>query len=148
MIYIASDHGGYKLKKRVIRYLNNELEIQVQDLGNNSYDPEDDYTDYASKLAKKVREDEKNKGILLCRNGIGVCITANKYRGIRAGIGYNIGVAESMKTDDDTNVLCLAADHSTEEHTLAIIKKWLETEFSNKPRHIRRLNKLKEIESS
>lgn len=147
MLYIVADHGGYKLKKRIIRYLENELDTKINDLGPFEYDKTDDYPDFAVNLAKKVLENEENKGIAICRNGIGICITTNKFKGIRAGIGYNIDVAKSMRNDDNTNVLCLAADHSSADHAMAIVKKWLETPFSNEERHIRRLKKVEEIES-
>ncbi|HLD31346.1 MAG TPA: RpiB/LacA/LacB family sugar-phosphate isomerase [Patescibacteria group bacterium] len=140
-IYLASDHGGYQLKKRLIRYLENELGIATEDLGPLTHDPTDDYPDFALPLAKKVSQ-TKGYGILICRNGIGVCIAANKTKGVRAGIGYNLMAAETMMKDDDTNILCLAADLSSEEHALAIVKKWLETDFSQEERHIRRLAKV------
>lgn len=148
MLYIASDHGGYKLKKRIIRYLENELKTKVEDLGPFEFNKTDDYPDYASKLAKKVLENGDNKGIAICRNGIGVCVTANKFKGIRAGIGYNIAVAKSMRNDDNANILCLAADHLSEEHAMAIVKKWLEIPFDNAERYVRRLKKIEEIENN
>ena len=145
MLYITSDHGGYKLKKRIIRYLENELETKIEDLGPFEYNKDDNYPDYTVKLAKKVLENDDNKGIAICRNGIGVCVTANKFKGIRAGIGYNIAVAQSMRNDDNANILCLAADHLSEDHAMAIVKKWLETPFSNDERHVRRLKKIEAI---
>jgi ribose 5-phosphate isomerase B len=144
-IYIASDHGGYKLKKRIIRYIENELKQTITDMGPNEYDETDDYPDYALPLATKIIEQEDNRGIVICKNGIGVCIATNKVKGIRAGIGYNLMAAETMMADDNTNILCLASKALSEEHALAITKKWLETEFSNKPRHVQRLEKIKMV---
>ena len=140
-LYIASDHAGYQFKKRIVRFVENELKGQIEDLGPEAYAEDDDYPDYALPLAKKVAE-TGGRGILVCKNGIGVCIAANKTPGVRAGIGYNIDVAETMMHDDNTNVLCLAAHHLSEDHTLAVVKKWLSSEFSNEERHIRRLKKL------
>jgi len=140
-LFIASDHGGYRLKKRLIRYAENELNIEITDLGPFEYDENDDYPDYALPLCEKVNETE-GLGILICKNGIGVSIAANKQKGIRAGIGYNLMAAETMKTDDHTNVLCLASKALSEDHAMAIMKKWLETEFSAEERHVRRLKKL------
>ena len=147
MLYIASDHRGYKLKNRITRYLENELDTKIEDLGASDYNKTDDYPDYVELLTQKVIEDQNNKGVLICGNGIGVCIGANKVKGIRAGIGYNLGVAESMRNDDNTNVLCLAADHLSEDHAMTIIKKWLTTKFSKDERHVRRLKKVEEIEN-
>lgn len=142
-IFIASDHGGYRLKKRLVRYIQNELELPVRDLGPASYEHDDDYPDYAIPLAKKVAKTKNGRGILICKNGIGVCVAANKVRGIRAGLAYNLSSAETMRSDDDTNVLCLAAKLGSEEHAMAMVKRWLETKFSGEERHIRRLKKLK-----
>ena len=144
-LFIASDHGGYQLKKRLVRYIQNELEGQVTDLGPHEYVETDDYPDYVMPLTNKVLA-EKGRGIVICRNGIGVCIASNKVAGIRAGLGYNIAVGESMMHDDNTNVLCLAADHVSEEFAMAIVKKWLESEFSGEERHVRRLGKVAELE--
>ncbi len=144
-LYIGGDHGGYALKKRLVRFIENELGRTVTDLGPETYTEDDDYTDYAFPLAKQVVT-ENARGILVCRNGIGVCIAANKIHGIRAGIGYNIAAAESMMKDDDTNILCLAADHLSEDFAIAIVKRWLETSFSAAERHVRRLGKIEEYE--
>lgn len=144
-LFIASDHGGYQLKKRLIRFIKNELKLKVEDMGPKSYVETDDYPDYAIPLAKKVVK-TKGRGIVICRNGVGVNIAANKINGIRAGIGYNIAAAESMMNDDNTNVIALASDHLTQDHAMAIVKKWLGTEFSNAIRHTRRLKKVEKIE--
>ena len=140
-LFIASDHGGYKLKKRLIRFLTKELLIEVEDLGPHVYVKEDDYPDYVLPLAKKV-VDKKGRGIVICKNGIGVSIAVNKVNGVRCGIGYNLMAAETMMADDDTNIISLAAKGVTDEHAMAIIKRWLLTSFSGAERHKRRLDKL------
>ena len=145
-LHIASDHGGYALKKRLIRYIENELKRDVNDIGPHEYVETDDYPDFAIPLAKQVA-DEGSRGIVICRNGVGVNIAANKVPGIRCGIAYNIDAAESMMLHDNTNVISLAADHLSEDHAMAIVKKWLETEFSGDERHIRRLGKIAAIET-
>ena len=144
-LFIASDHGGYQLKKRLIRFITNELKLSVTDLGPEKYVETDDYPDYALPLAKKVAH-TKGRGILICKNGVGVCIAANKTPGIRAGIGYNLMAAETMMKDDNTNVLCLASKALTQDHAMVIVKKWIETEFSNAERHKRRLKKVAKLE--
>lgn len=146
-LFIASDHGGYQLKKRLVRFFEHELDIEVEDLGPYEYVEEDDYPDHAIPLAKKVVE-TNGRGILICKNGIGVCIAANKIAGVRAGIGYNIYAAESMMADDNTNILCLPAKLLTDEHAMAVVKHWLETEFSGAERHTRRLKKVEVLESN
>jgi len=144
-IYIASDHGGYQLKKRLIRYIENELNLKIEDLGPYESNESDDYPDYVIPLAHKVAE-ENVRGIVICKNGVGVSMAVNKVAGIRCGIGYNIAVAESMMNDDNTNVLALASKLSSEEHAMVIVKKWLETEFGEERRYIRRLEKVAELE--
>lgn len=144
-LFIASDHGGYQLKKRLVRYLQNELAREVTDLGPHEYIEDDDYPDYALPLAEQVAS-TNSRGILICKNGIGVCIAANKVPGIRAGLAYNLAAAESMMTDDNTNVMCLAAHLSSDDHAMAILKRWLATDFSNDARHVRRLKKVAERE--
>ncbi|MDD2656339.1 MAG: RpiB/LacA/LacB family sugar-phosphate isomerase [Patescibacteria group bacterium] len=144
-LFIASDHGGYQLKKRLIRFIENELNLKIEDLGPFANDLDDDYPDYVIPLAHKVVENEA-RGIVICKNGVGVSMAVNKVKGIRCGIGYNIAVAESMMNDDNTNVLSLASKLSSEEHAMAIVKKWLETEFGEAKRYIRRLQKVAEIE--
>ena len=130
----------------MVRYLENELQLTVTDLGPSQYDETDDYPPYAEAVAHFVRQ-HGGRGILICKNGIGVCIAANKVDGIRAGIGYNLMAAETMMLDDNTNVLCLASKLGTEEHALAVVRRWLETNFSGAQRHKRRLEEVKEIET-
>ncbi|PIT86873.1 MAG: ribose-5-phosphate isomerase [Candidatus Magasanikbacteria bacterium CG10_big_fil_rev_8_21_14_0_10_43_6] len=145
-LYISSDHGGYQLKKRLVRYIQNELVRNVEDLGPHEYDKADDYPDYAIPLAKKTVE-TNGRGITICSSGIGVCMAANKVAGARAGLGYNIEVAESMIRDDNTNILCLGASMISEDHALAIVKRWLETQFEPVERYVRRINKVHDLES-
>ncbi len=142
MLYIASDHGGYKLKNRLIRYLKNELNQSVEDVGPFEYLATDDYPDYAVLLAKKVVNNKDNFGILICGTGNGVCIAANKINGARAIIGYNIEATIQGKEHNNANILCLAGQMLTEDHAMAIVKKFLETSFSNDERHVRRLEKI------
>lgn len=144
-LFIASDHGGYQLKRRLVRYIQNELEREVTDLGAHEYVEADDYTDYTIPLTEQVLASQ-GRGIVICRSGIGVSIACNKTPGIRAGLGYNIAVAETMMQDNNTNILALASDHLSEEFAMAIVKKWLESEFSNAERHVRRLGKVAELE--
>ncbi len=145
-LLISSDHGGYGLKKRLVRFVQNQLNLKITDMGPHKYDEEDDYPDFAFPLAEKVVK-EDGRGILICKNGIGVCVAANKVKEARAGIGYNLMAAETMMTDDNTNILCLASKLTSEEHSMAIVKRWLQSEFSHEPRHERRIAKIEEFEN-
>lgn len=146
-LYIASDHGGYQLKKRLVRYIENELELKIEDLGPAEYVEDDDYPDFVIPLAEQVAKEDA-RGIVICKNGIGVSIACNKVNGVRCGIGYNLMAAETMMTDDNTNVLALAAKLSSDDHAMAIVKKWLATPFSEDERHVRRLEKVTAVEQS
>lgn len=147
MIYLASDHAGFELKKFIENYLITQLKQEIKDLGPKKYEETDDYTDYAPLVGKAVVRDQKSLGILICGSGHGMCITANKIKGVRASIGYSIEGAEFARRDDDVNVLCLAGRILSEEHAAAIVKKFLETELrTDSNRYARRLEKIKEIE--
>lgn len=145
MLYIATDHGGFQLKKYLIRYLKNQLHIRAVDLGPKKYDKDDDYPDYAIPLAKKVAKGKNNMGILICRMGNGTSIAANKIKGIRGAIGYSIEAAEFARRDNNANVISLGGDVVSNEHAAAIIKKFLETGFDG-GRHERRMKKITAIE--
>jgi ribose 5-phosphate isomerase B len=141
-MYIASDHAGFALKKYLIKYLKNQLKKEVEDLGPENFDEKDDFPDYAIPLAKKVAENKKDLGILICGTGHGMCIAANKIKGIRAILGYSIEGAEMGRRHNDANVLCLAGKFLSEEHASAIVKKFLETEFDGDERLSRRIEKI------
>ncbi len=145
MLYIASDHAGFEMKE-VLKKALAEMRERVDDLGPATLDPTDDYPDYAQLLATRVAK-ENGRGILLCGNGIGVCIVANKIRGIRAGTGYSIEAARSMRADANTNVLCLPGRFMMPEEAIEVVTAWLATPFSNARRHVRRLQKVSDLEA-
>lgn len=144
MIYIASDHAGYELKEILKKYLT-ELGESVTDVGPEQRNPEDDYPDYAAHLAQEMLKHD-GRGILLCGNAVGVGIVANKFRGIRAGIGYSVYAAKSSREDDDTNILCLPARVLQSDEAKEIVRMWLQTPFSRAKRHQRRIAKIAAIE--
>jgi len=145
MIYIAADHAGFELKKEIKNYLTLKG-IQTTDLGPKTLNPKDDYPDFAFLLAKKTAADPKNKGILLCRSGIGMTIAANKIKGARAALCLSELQAQKARQHNNANILVLAADFSAKKEIKKIIKKFLETSFSTEERHIRRVNKIKIFE--
>lgn len=147
MLYIASDHAGYKRKEWLKTYLA-KLDYSFQDLGALQYDEKDDYPGYAALAAKRVTSTPGSRAIILCGSGQGVCIAANKIKGIRAALGYNAFSAETSRTDDDTNVLCLPGRDLRRGQIKKIVKTWLQTGFSGADRHKRRINQIKEIEST
>lgn len=140
-IFIGTDHNGFKLKEHILKHLLKKG-YEVVDLGNKKLVPTDDYPDYAKKVSKKVLADKKSLGILLCGTGQGVCMVANKYKGIRASLAWSVGIAKKARHDDDANILCLPAWKITDEQAIRIVNGWLNTPFSKIPRHKRRVKKI------
>ncbi len=145
MIYLGSDHRGFEFKDKLKNTLT-EWSYEFEDLGPSEYNKDDDYPDYAAVVGEAVAGKEDAKGILICGSGIGVCIAANKIKGVRAGTMSTPEQTKASVSDEDTNVLCLSADYTDEKVRLEIIKTFLETKFSGLERHVRRVNKIKNLE--
>ncbi len=145
MLYLGADHGGYNFKENIKKFLD-ELKVEYFDLGNWKFEPEDDYPDFAVVVAKKVAETGE-KGIIFCTNGLGVCIVANKVKGIRAVAPITKKAAEQSREHLDANILCLGAQIVSFRDAKKIIKTWLETEFVKKEKYIRRLKKIEDLEN-
>jgi len=148
MIYLTCDHGGYQLKKFLAGYLKNTLKVPFEDLGPKERVATDDFPDYAAPAAKKVMENPDNCGIFICWTGQGMCITANKVKGVRAILGYSIDSAEWGRMHNNANVLCLAGKVLSEDHAGAIVKKFLETKFDGDERLVRRDEKIAKLENN
>jgi ribose 5-phosphate isomerase B len=144
MIYLGADHGGFSFKEKIKEFLK-ELKIEYQDLGNLKFEPLDDFPDFALAVANKVTKTSE-KGILICTNGLGSCMAANKIKGIRAVVPTTKKSAQQSREHLDANVLCLGAHVLSFREAKKIIKIWLETEFLNKEKYVRRLKKIEEIE--
>ena len=144
MIYLGADHGGFSFKEKIKEFLN-ELKIEYSDLGNFKLEPDDDFNDYALLVSRKVAE-TGGKGILFCTNGLGMCIAANKIRGIRAVVPTTKKTAIQSREHLDANVLCVGEHVVSFREAKKIIKIWLETEFFRKDKYIRRLEKIRKIE--
>ena len=145
MIAIGSDHGGYKLKEEIKKYLS-EIGIEYKDFGTDS-EERTDYPIYAKKVAESIQNKECDKGILLCKSGCGMTIVANKFKGIRAGLVINEDESKFAKADDDINVITLGGDYLTINEAICIIRNWLGTEFKG-GRYEERLKMVEEIEKN
>lgn len=141
MIAIGSDHGGYELKALITKTF---TDIEFKDYGAFSTDSID-YPDIAIPLAEDVASGKCEKGILICRSGVGMDITANKVKGIRAALCFNSKIAEMAKRHEDVNIITLPADYITNEETIKIVNAWLENNFDGE-RHQRRIDKIKSYE--
>ncbi len=140
---IGADHGGYKLKEELKKMLG-RMKYKIQDVGTDS-EESCDYPEYGYKVAKSVAGKKAERGIVICRSGIGMTIIANKVRGVRAGNCSSIKEAVSSREHNDTNVLSLAADKISTGEAKKIVKAWLNTK-ALKGRHSRRVDQIKKIE--
>ena len=143
MIAIGADHGGYKLKEELKKYLE-EKGIEYKDVGTFS-EERTDYPIFAEKVAKEIVNGKCDKGIIACRSGVGMAMVANKFKGIRAGSIHNEIEAKFAKSDDDINVVTLGGDYISTNDAICIIRNWLGTEFKG-GRYQERLDMLEEIE--
>lgn len=140
MIAIGSDHGGYDLKQVVIKYLK-EKDIEIKDYG--CYSTEScDYPEFARAVSNAVVINECEKGILICSTGIGISIAANKIKGIRAALCHDCFSAEATRSHNNANILAMGGKVVGEGLALKIVDTFLNTEFSNEERHIRRVEKI------
>lgn len=142
MIYIASDHAGFKLKEKVKKFLGKK-KIGFVDLGAREFDRNDDYPNYAFRVARKVRG-TKNKGILICGTGQGMCIAANKVRGVVAAPVWSLATARHAKEHLNADIICLGARFGNERDVGRIVSAWLNSRFKG-GRHLRRLNKVRKL---
>ncbi len=148
MIYLGADHRGFDLKQRLYQKLQDEG-LKVTDLGDEVLNPSDDYVDFAENVAKAVLEEpEVNRGVLLCGTGVGVDIVANKYDGIRSALVSDIKTTVQSRQHEDVNVIALPADTLDLESAWEIVEAFLNTPFSEEERHVRRLEKIEELEKT
>jgi ribose 5-phosphate isomerase B len=144
IIAIGADHGGFRLKNELVEFLK-KRGCEVNDLGTFSDEPVD-YPDYAQVVSQEILLKKADKGILICGSGVGACVAANKFPGIRAAICHDTFSARQGVEDDNINILCLGARVIGPELAKDIVKVWLSATFSGDERHSRRLLKIDAIE--
>ena len=138
-VCIASDHAGYKLKEIIKEHLINKY-ISIFDMGpfeNKSVD----YPDYAKKLAKRVKAKKSDIGILVCGSGTGMAISANKIKGIRAAVCYNIKSTRLSRQHNNANIIALGARLTKKSVSLKLVETFLKTSFEG-GRHLKRIRKI------
>ena len=141
-IFIGADHRGFELKNKLVEYLQNK-NIRVEDLGNYEHEPEDDYPDYAQKVAQAVLQNPENfLGIVICGSGIGVCMAANRMKGIYCGMGVNGEHVKHGRQNDHINVLSLASDIVSQKESEEMIDAFINTQPNKKDKYTRRLQKI------
>lgn len=142
MIGIGSDHGGFELKEKVKKHLE-ERGLEYKDFGTYSADS-CDYPVYGRAVAKAVASGECDRGILICGTGIGISITANKVKGIRAALCSDCYSAQATREHNDANILAMGARVLGDGLALKIADTFLDTPFSGDERHIRRISMIEE----
>lgn len=156
-IYIGTDHAGYVLKEKLVSFLKAQGH-EVFDDGADTYDENDDYPDFVSKVARSVSKDvydsSKVRGIILGGTGEGEAIVANRFPHVRATVYYGkvapvvedeSGILARSRSHNDSNVLSLGARYFTEEDVVEIVNFWLKAPYSGDERHVRRLKKIDEL---
>ena len=147
-IYLGADHQGFTLKEEVFAYLV-KRGYNVEDVGDKELDPADDFPEFAQSAALKVLGDTDSdpRAILICGGGQGMCIAANRFKGIRAVVIWDEYEAKMSRNDNNSNVLCLPARVLNQEGNewQGIIETWLTTPFAAAPRFIRRNHQLDEV---
>jgi ribose 5-phosphate isomerase B len=146
-IYIGADHNGFERKKQLTEYLQ-KSGYEVVDEGDVSLTPDDDFPQFAGKVVQAMRGDQDPstaKGILICGSGQGMCMAANRFKGMRAALAFDQEEARSARNDDDSNILCLSARALDYDTTLGIVHTWLMTPFAGASRFKRRLQELDQL---
>jgi ribose 5-phosphate isomerase B len=153
-ILLAADHGGWQLKEKIAELLAGGAEVrewEIIDCGATSLDPEDDYPAYVAKLAQKLTEAgaDEVKGIVFCRSGVGVTVTANKYLGVWAANCEQPGEARLAVEHNGVNVVAIGADviHGDVGRAMEIVGAFLSAKVDMSPRHVRRREQIKAIEA-
>ncbi len=142
-IAVGADHAGYAVKERIKETLQKDG-FEVIDFGTHTGESVD-YPDYAQQVARSVSQAESNRGVLVCGTGLGMAITANKFRGIRAATCNDTYTARRAAEHTDANVLCVGARVVDADHAVAIVQEWLKGKFGG-GRHQRRIDKIAELE--
>ena len=147
MIYLASDHAGWKLKNKLVSFLK-QKGYDIEDKGPFSYDKKDDYPDYIKLAAEEVSKNKNAKAIIFGYSGQGEAITANKYSEVRAVVYYKYSqkIIKLAREHNNANVLSIGAGFLNEKRAKKSVIKFLETSFTDELRHKRRINKIKKIE--
>lgn len=145
-VYIGADHNGYHMRGNLAERLRGDG-YDVIDDGDKQLDPADDYPVFAQKVVADIlsSKDTQAKGILICGSGQGMCMAANRFKGIRAALIYDDDSAMASRNDDDSNIACIAARYLSEDDVYNVVKTWLETPFAGAPRFKRRINELDEL---
>ena len=144
-IAIGTDHGGFALKQVVIDELKQQGHAVI-DCGARSLEPGDDYPDFARAVGAAIQRGDAERGIVICGSGVGASVAATKMRGIRAAVCHDTYSAHQGVEHDNMNVLAIGARIVGEELVKELVRAFVAAKFSGEERHVRRVNKVMEIE--
>lgn len=145
-IYIGTDHNGFQMRNTLVEHLK-KAGYEIKDEGDSELNPNDDYPVFAARVVNAVlgSDDSDPRGILICGSGQGMCMAANRFKGIRAALLYDKESARSSRNDDDSNVACIPARVLENDEAKSIIDTWLQTPFAGAARFIRRIKEMDEL---
>ncbi|HVX48377.1 MAG TPA: RpiB/LacA/LacB family sugar-phosphate isomerase [Candidatus Saccharimonadales bacterium] len=145
-VYLGADHNGFEYKNQLASALK-QAGHEVVDEGDENLKADDDYPTFAAKVAHAVLSDgdSEARGILICGSGQGMCIAANRFKGIRAALCWDQTEARAARNDDDCNILCLSSRYTSLEEAGSIMATFLSTPFAAAPRFIRRIEELDKL---
>jgi len=146
-VYIGADHNGFAMKQALIEELT-RAGYAVTDEGDKALHPDDDFPQFAARTVSAMRasSDDDPRGILICGSGQGMCMAANRYKGIRGSMAWTLEEARAVRNDDDSNVLCLPARYMDTQKAMQLVEAWLSTPFSGATRFKRRIRELDNLE--
>ncbi len=145
-IYLATDHAAFELKEYVKEQLLHGG-YDMEDCGAHQFDPHDDYPDLIQIAARKVAQDEGSFGVVFGKSGTGEAIVANKIKGVRAVVACNEENIKLSREHNNCNVISIGSQFVTNEEAIMLIKLFINTQFSNEERHVRRIEKIRQIEN-
>jgi ribose 5-phosphate isomerase B len=142
-LYLGADHNGFDYKRKLADFLERSG-YEVIDVGDDKPNPDDDFPQFAGQAVNALLadSDKTSRAILICGSGQGMCMAANRFKGIRAALAWSVEEARASRNDDDSNVLCLSSRYSSIEDVKPIVMTWLATPFAGAPRFTRRIQEL------
>jgi ribose 5-phosphate isomerase B len=145
-IGIATDHGGFELKQKIVERLRTAGH-QITDFGAHQLHPDDDYPDFVIPLGQAVAAGKVDRGVAVCGSGVGACVCANKVKGVRACLIEDNFSARQGVEDDNLNMICVGGRIEGPELVWELVQTFLNSKFSQAPRHVRRLGKVAALEN-
>ncbi len=145
-IYLGADHNGFEIKKKLSVFMR-DAGYEVIDLSGDTFNPNDDFPKFAGEAVSALLADgdKDSRAILICGSGQGMCMAANRFKGIRASLCWDLEEARAARNDDDSNVLCLSSRYTSFEDMQPIVMTWLRTQFAGAPRFVRRIQQIDQL---